>query len=98
MTAKAPTLAWLLTALACLLAGMSITEGRHRADALADLAPVGVLVTVEVAFPPAATTGPTPAPTPSPLATLASTGLYPDWSAADFPTRTPSACDAGHSP
>src|SRR5687768_17373942 len=32
--AKAPTLAWLLTALTCLLAGMAIVESRHQALAL----------------------------------------------------------------
>jgi hypothetical protein len=95
MTAKAPTLAWLLSALACLLAGMAITEGRHRANALTVVSPVGLVVTIEVAYPPTVTPEPTPSPTASPLPTLAPTGLYPDSSAADFPPRTRSACDTG---
>jgi hypothetical protein len=44
MVAKAPTLAWLLTALACLLAGMAIAEGRYRVKAMPALASVGVVV------------------------------------------------------
>jgi hypothetical protein len=62
MLKKAPTLAWLLTALACFLAGMAVAEGRHQAAVLPALAPVGVVVTVEVAFAPAATPEPTPSP------------------------------------
>ena len=93
MTAKAPTLAWLLTALACLLAGMAITEGRHRAGAVPASAPVGVVVTVEVAFPPTATPASTPLPTSTPFPTLAPTGLYPDASAADFASPAPPRCD-----
>jgi hypothetical protein len=71
MTAKAPTLAWLLTALTCLLAGMAIVESRHQAVALPVLPPVGVVVTVEVAFEPTSTPEPTPRSTltPTPLPT-----------------------------
>ena len=57
--AKAPTLAWLLTALACLLAGMAIVESRHQAVALPISAPSGVTETV-------ADADPTPEPTPIP--------------------------------
>ena len=53
--AKAPTLAWLLTALACFLSGMAVVEGRHQAVAMPDLAPAGVVVTVEVICLPGAT-------------------------------------------
>jgi hypothetical protein len=62
MFAKAPTLAWLLTALACFLAGMAVVEGRHQAVMLPVVPPVGVVVTVEVAYLPT----PTPEPTPYP--------------------------------
>jgi hypothetical protein len=47
--AKAPTLAWLLTALACLLAGMAIVESRHQAVTLPVWAPVGLVETGDVA-------------------------------------------------
>ena len=40
MFAKAPTLAWLLTALTCLLAGMAVVEGRHQSVDLPAFAPV----------------------------------------------------------
>jgi hypothetical protein len=92
MTAKAPTLAWLLTALTSFLIGLALAEGRHQADALLAQAPVGVVVTVEVAFPPTATSAPTPSPTPTSMPTLAPTGRYPDASAANFPT--PGSCAA----
>src|SRR5262245_2438920 len=51
-TAKAPTLAWLLTALTCLVVGMAIVESRHQVVALPVTPPVGVEVTVRVAFEP----------------------------------------------
>jgi hypothetical protein len=38
--AQAPTLAWLLTALTCLLVGIAIVEGRHQASTL-PTAPLG---------------------------------------------------------
>lgn len=63
MRAKAPTLAWLLAALTCFLAGMAVVEGRHQAVALPALPPVGVMVTVEVSFAPTATPEPTARPT-----------------------------------
>jgi hypothetical protein len=62
MRTKTPTLAWLLTALTCFLAGMAVVEGRHQTVALPVLPPVGVVVTVAVAFEP--TPEPTPSPTP----------------------------------
>ena len=77
--ARAPTLAWLLTALACFLAGMAIVEGQHQAVALPNpegtRAPVGV-VTVEVAAPLRGTPAPI-SPTLGPRETLdpASTSL-----------------------
>jgi hypothetical protein len=46
--AKAPTLAWLLTALTCLLVGMAIVESRHQAVALPVWAPAGPGATAEV--------------------------------------------------
>ena len=61
--AKAPTLAWLLTAVSCLLVGMAITEVRSYSAAPLALAPVGAVVTVEAADPPTLT----PAPTPTPI-------------------------------
>ena len=63
---KVPTLAWLLTALACFLAGMAVVEGRHQTVMFPALDPVGVVVTVEVAFAPTVT--PEPAPSPAPAA------------------------------
>jgi hypothetical protein len=63
--AKTPTLAWLLTALTCFLAGMAVVESRHQAVAMPDLAPAGVVVTVEVVCLPSATPDlatPTPKP------------------------------------
>lgn len=71
MHAKAPTLAWLLTALSCFLIGMAVVEGRHQTVAFPVVPPVGVVVTVEVAFRPTETPVPTPrptwTPTPDPL-------------------------------
>ena len=64
--AKAPTLAWLLTALACFLVGMAVVEGRYQPVMLPILPPVGVVVTVEVAYPPITTPEPTPLPTQEP--------------------------------
>ena len=58
--AKAPTLAWLLTALTGLLVGMAIVESRHQTVALPVWAPVGVVETIEVAATP---TTPEPPPT-----------------------------------
>ncbi|HUG61158.1 MAG TPA: hypothetical protein VMP03_04895 [Methylomirabilota bacterium] len=60
--AKAPTLAWLLTALACFLIGMAVVEGRHQTIMLPVVPPVGVVVTVEVAYLPVLTPEPTPRP------------------------------------
>jgi hypothetical protein len=61
--AKAPTLAWLLTALTCLLAGMAIVESRHQTVVLphpdGTRAPVGTVETVAVAGQPTAVPGPT---------------------------------------
>ena len=71
MFAKSPTLAWLLTSLACFLAGMVVVEGRYQAVTLPILPPVGVVVTVEVEFRPTPTPEPTrrpkQTPTPDPL-------------------------------
>jgi hypothetical protein len=61
---KAPTLAWLLTALACFLAGMAVTEGRHQTGVPPAWPTVGVVVTVEVTFPPVVSEEPTPTPAP----------------------------------
>jgi hypothetical protein len=55
MTQKAPTLAWLLAALTCFLAGMAVTEGRHQAVTLTVLDPGRIVVTVEVVDAPTAT-------------------------------------------
>lgn len=66
MRAKAPVLAWLLTALSCFLIGMAVVEGRHQAVAFPVVPPVGVVVTVEVAYPPTATAQPTARPTRTP--------------------------------
>ena len=63
--AKAPILAWLLTALTCFVAGMALTEGRRQVAAPPVFPPVGVVVTIEVAA------QPTAAPTPPTAITLA---------------------------
>jgi len=62
--AKAPTLAWLLTALACLLSGMAIVEGRYQSGALP------VLASLSDIPPGAISTPPTAAPTPTNVASL----------------------------
>jgi hypothetical protein len=69
--ANAPTLAWLLTALTCLLAGMAIVESRHQAVALPVWAPVGPVESGEVAVPLA----PTPESARTPTIESASTPL-----------------------
>ncbi len=63
MRAKAPTLVWLLTALSCLLIGMTIVESRDLFVAPPVLSPIGVVETVEVAYQHTET----PVPTPTPL-------------------------------
>jgi hypothetical protein len=60
--AKSPTLAWLLTALTCLLAGMAIVESRHQAVALQVWATIGAVGTVEVGDSSTGTSEPTPTP------------------------------------
>ena len=82
--AKAPVLAWLLTALACFVAGMAVVEERHQAVALPVLPPVGVVVTVEVGYRPS----PTPEPSPPPTRTPAPDPLAP--------TPTPRAGGTGN--
>jgi len=67
MHAKAPTLAWLLTALTCLLTGLAVTETR-RQELEWPAPPAGVVVTIEDAFTPTPT--PIPEPTPLPTPTL----------------------------
>jgi hypothetical protein len=70
MFRKAPSLAWLLAALTCFLAGMAVVEGRHQTVVLPVLDPVGVVVTVEVAFSPTATPARTPPPPPDSTASF----------------------------
>jgi hypothetical protein len=60
--AKAPTLAWLLTALTSLLVGMAIVESRHQAVAVPVWAPGDAVETVEVGAIPSASAGSTPTP------------------------------------
>ena len=62
MRAKAPTLVWLLTALSCLLVGMTIVESRNQFVAPPVLSPIGVVESVEVAYQHTETPVPTPAP------------------------------------
>src|SRR5687767_5835533 len=64
--AKVPILAWLLTALTCLLVGMVIVESRRQVVALPAAAALGVGKSVETAAPSTAT----PAPLPSATALL----------------------------
>jgi quercetin dioxygenase-like cupin family protein len=81
--AKAPTIAWLLTALTCLLAGMAIVESRHQAVALPVWAPVDARETAEVARLPTGIPAPTPTPILGPGDTTPSTHLL----ATDLPLR-----------
>jgi hypothetical protein len=46
------TLAWLLTAVSCLLVGMAITEVRNHVSAPSVLEPAGFAMTDETADPP----------------------------------------------
>jgi hypothetical protein len=69
--AKAPALAWLLTAVSCLLVGMAITEVRSYASAPPAPGPADVAVTVETAAPPTLTPAPTPTPSRGPEERLA---------------------------
>jgi hypothetical protein len=62
--AKAPTLAWLLTALTCLLTGMAVVESRHQAVALPVWAPVAPAVTTKATAGPATTADATPTTAP----------------------------------
>ena len=68
MFTKTPTLAWVLTALACVFAGMAVAEGGSEPTSLPARPRAGVVVTYEVVFQPTATFAPTPWPTiePSP--------------------------------
>ena len=96
ITDKAPTLAWLLTALACFLAGMALTEGRYQAAARPALEPVVIVVTADVAFQPTATPELTPLPTLFPTPAWPTTTPYwqiPDMTEAD---STPRAGGAGN--
>jgi hypothetical protein len=68
MFAKAPTVAWLLAALTCFLAGMAVVEGRHQTVVLPVVPPVGVVVTVEIAFRSVAEPQPATTATPGPTA------------------------------
>lgn len=65
MFVRAPTLAWMLTALACFLAGMAVDEGWRQAGALPAHPSAGVVVTYEVVYLGIATVAPTPRPTAS---------------------------------
>ena len=85
--ANAPTLAWLLTALTCLLAGMAVVESRRQTVAFPAFAPVGAADTNEITRlptePPQSTT--TPIPTPGTQLASPPTPLFEDaavWLAA----------------
>jgi hypothetical protein len=69
MFARAPVLAWFLTALTCVMAGLAAVEMRSQAAAL-PIPPPAVVVTIEVAALPTATpwapTQPPATPTPAP--------------------------------
>jgi hypothetical protein len=62
MRAKAPTLVWLLTALSCLLVGMTIVESRNQFVAPPVLSSAGPVETVKAAIPPTEAAEPTPTP------------------------------------
>jgi hypothetical protein len=64
---KAPTLAWVLTVLAGFLLGAFVGTGWSQSTPASAVEPfVGVVVTVEVVFPPTETPEPTPQPTRTP--------------------------------
>jgi hypothetical protein len=65
MPARAPTLAWLLTALTCFLAGLAVGEVRNQDSG----PPVVVVATVAPTAAPTATPVPTPTQTPPPTPT-----------------------------
>lgn len=69
MHAKAPTLTWLLTAVSCLMVGMTVTEVRNHASLLpppvGTRPPVGLVETAAVAD--AVTPTPEPPSSPTPL-------------------------------
>jgi hypothetical protein len=80
MFVRAPTLAWVLTAVTCFLAGLLVTEARH--EAVAPVAPaLNTVVTVEVdpflTATPAPTLPPTAAATPTPCAPTADAPARP---------------------
>lgn len=102
-SAKAPFLAWLLTAATFFLAGMALAEGRHRTVMLPDPPPAELVVTVEIVMAPTSTPEPTPLPTVGPMPAVPS--LAPDWAhafpafeadAARAPAPTPGACVIDH--
>lgn len=70
MFAKAPMLAWLLTALTCLLTGLAVTEARRQIDGVPIHPTASVARTVGLDEPsfaaPTSTPQPTPSPTPIP--------------------------------
>jgi hypothetical protein len=68
--ARAPTLAWLLTALTCLLVGIAIVEGRNQASALPN-APLGGTVDKKAAVTPAPIAKRTQSPTRAPIVATA---------------------------
>lgn len=72
MRTKAPTLAWLLTALTCFLAGMAVAEVRQQAAA----PPVAVVATATVAVELTPTAEPTPLLTPTPAPTPTPTKVW----------------------
>ncbi len=75
--ARAPTLAWLLTALACFLSGMALSDGRDQPGAPLPAGPLGVIVTVSISFEPTHTPAPTPLPTLTPVPTPTPPGPPP---------------------
>ena len=66
MLRRAPTLSWVLTALACFLTGALVGEGWSRAAPHPGFPTAGVVVTVKVVFEPTAAPEPTAWPTPMP--------------------------------
>jgi hypothetical protein len=81
-SAKAPILAWLLTAATFFLAGMALTEGRHRTVMLPAPPPAELVITVEIVVAPTSTPEPTSLPTVRPMPAVPSPA--PDW-AQGFP-------------
>jgi hypothetical protein len=100
MFAKAPTLAWILTALACFLVGMLVNEGRRvpLVVALPEEPAIGLVATGEVARPTATPVVPPTATPASPCDPTAPGAPRFGCTGNAVADRTERSCQAGASP